>query len=58
MENFGENCALQVNRCMGVGTFVIRISTVQRWHWNDDRTQAELLLDRLLGRHYASHDNG
>jgi len=43
---------------MGVGTFVIRISTVQRWHWNDDWTQAELLLDRLLGRHYASHDNG
>jgi len=37
---------------------VYRLSTIQRGHCNDDRTQAQLLLDRLLGRSHASHGGG
>jgi len=37
---------------------VIRISTVQRRHRNDDWSQAQLLLDRLLACTDAGHGRG
>jgi len=51
-------CISTVLRHKDSANFVTRISTIQRRHRNDDRTQTELLLDSVLGRFDAPRRSG